>query len=225
MVLSHPLKRAVAVAPLLLTVTLSGCGEFQPTVPPGLRINEVVSANEGVWLDEQGETDDYIEIYNTSRDAESLADYAIVDNGGERELPDVTVGPHARIVLWADGLPEQGLLHLGFKVSSRGETLRLVRKRDGAVMDRVDVPALADHHAFSRMPDGVGRFADCGWATPGRPNGDFCGLRDVEEPADDVVFAPYSWSGPWPPVALPLAISELRLDSGAFVELTNSTSS
>ncbi|HEX6272783.1 MAG TPA: lamin tail domain-containing protein, partial [Polyangiaceae bacterium] len=215
------MTRARAFAPALLA--LVGCGEFQPTVPPGLRINEVVSDNEGVWLDEQGETDDYIELFNTSRDAQSLSDYALVDKGGERELPDLTVGPHGRLLLWADGSPEQGILHLALKVSSGGETIRLVRRRDGAEMDRVEVPPLAEHHAFARMPDGVGRFVDCDWATPGRSNGTACGPRDTAEPPDDVVFAPYAWHGAWPPVALPLAVSELRLTPEPFVEIANSS--
>jgi hypothetical protein len=219
-VLSRALKWCRGLAPAALA--LAGCGEFQPTVPPGLRINEVVSANEGVWLDESGETDDYVELYNTSADAQSLSDYVLVDRGGERPLPDLTVGPHQRLLLWADGSPDQGALHLQMKVSSSGETLRLVRKRDGAEMDRVEVPPLAEHHAYARMPDGLGRFVDCGWATPGRENGSSCGPTDVDVPVDDVVFAPYSWFGPWPPVSLPLAISEAGLAPG-FVELVNSS--
>ncbi len=209
----------LALSALALAV---GCGEYEPKVPPGLRINEVVSQNEGVWLDEQGETDDYIELYNTSSDAVSLSDYTLVDDGGERQLPELTVGPHARLLLWADGTPEQGTLHLEMKVSSLGETLRLVRK-DGAVMDKVNVPALAEHQAFARMPDGVGHFKTCGWATPGRKNGDACGPQDIDVPVDDIVFAPYSWQGAWPPVSLPLTVSEARLAPDPFVEVTNSS--
>jgi len=215
------LPRSLAVV-LATAVALLGCGRYQPERPSGLRINEVVSQNEGVFIDEQGETDDYIELYNTSSRAQSLSDYFIVDDGGERDLPDLSVGPHGRLLVWADGSPEQGPLHLGLKVSSRGETLRLVRK-DGVEMDRVDVPALAEHHAYARMPDGVGRFVDCGWATPARANGESCGPQNFEEPSDDVTFAPYAWLGAWPPVSLPLALSEARLEPDGFVELTNST--
>jgi hypothetical protein len=212
----------VVAAAALLSLGLAGCGRYEPILPPGLRINEVVSQNEGVWVDEQGETDDYIELYNTSSEAKSLSEYALVDDGGERELPDLTVAPHGRLLLWADGTPEQGVLHLPLKISSLGETLRLVRE-DGVEFDRVDVPPLGEHHAYARMPDGLGRFADCGWATPGRSNGDRCGPADVSEPFDDVVFASYSWPVPWPETVQPLTLSEARVDPDPFVEIHNTT--
>jgi hypothetical protein len=221
----HVLRRQLGLSLPVAAISLAlatGCGEYEPKAPPGLRINEVVSQNEGVWLDEQGETDDYIELYNTSSDAVSLSDYTLVDDGGERTLPDLTVGPHGRLLLWADGTPEQGVLHLEMKVSSLGETLRLVRS-DGAVTDKVNVPALAEHQAYARMPDGIGHFKACGWATPGRKNGETCGPEDVDVPVDDIVFAPYSWQGAWPPASLPLTMSEARLDPDAFVEITNSS--
>jgi hypothetical protein len=214
----------VPVRPLVAAalVALGGCGRFEPELPPGLRINEVVSQNEGVFVDEQGETDDYIEIYNTSADAESLSDHFIVDNGGERKLPDITVPPHGRVLLWADGSPEQGALHLPFKVSSQGETLHLFRN-DGVQMDKVDVPALGEHHAYARMPDGIGKFSDCGWATPGRTNGNNCGPVESDEPVDDITFAPFTWGGPWPPLTAPLSIMEARLAPDGFVELLNTS--
>ena len=207
---------------LVAVALLAGCGRYEPVLPPGLRINEVVSQNEGVWVDEQGETDDYIELYNTSSEAKSLSDYVFVDDGGERALPDLTVAPHGRLLLWADGTPEQGVIHLPFRISSLGETLRLVRE-DGVEFDRVDLPPLDEHHAYARVPDGTGGFVDCGWATPGRSNGDRCGPADLSEPFDDVVFAPYSWPVPWPAAVLPLTLSEARVDPDPFVEIHNTT--
>ena len=67
-------------------------------------------------------------------------------------------------------------------------------------MDRVEVPALAEHHAFARMPDGgIGtlRSVTAASATPDASNGTTCGPRATTGPPDDVVFAPYAWSGPW----------------------------
>src|SRR6185369_12855082 len=55
-----------------------GCGSLDPALAPqpkDLRINEVVSNNEGVWIDERGEADDYVELYNASDHDVRLSDY------------------------------------------------------------------------------------------------------------------------------------------------------
>ena len=189
----------VAGASLLGLTALVGCGDeaarvvvdrqgaqprpvvsvAPPVRPPlELRINEVVSQNEGVWLDEVGETDDYVELFNPTPAAIALGDYLLFDGGGGARLPARTLASGERLLLWADGTPEEGELHLPIKVSSKGERLRLV-KSDGRVVDEVQVPALAAHHAYARMPDGTGPFADCGWASPSRANGTQCGPREA----------------------------------------------
>jgi len=55
--------------------------------PVHLRINEVVSRNEGVWVDEQGETDDYVELINAGSDAIDLGQYQLADSSRIVSLP------------------------------------------------------------------------------------------------------------------------------------------
>jgi hypothetical protein len=222
------------VSTLLLGGLVVGCGAAPSVVPPlepdaALRINEVVSNNQGVWVDEYGETDDYVELHNPSANTLELSDYSLVDSGKIFPLPAMRVRPGQTQLLWADGTPEQGALHLGFKVSSSGERLQLVWSSPGALADQAEVvddvlvPALAEHHAYLRIPDGKGAFTDCGWATPGRPNGAACGPPEPPKPTDSP-FAPFTWPSPWPPVAAPLAISEARLEhTGGTVEVQNTT--
>src|SRR5690349_24845911 len=45
------------------------------TAKTGVRINEVMTANDGAWIDELGETDDFIELVNTSAGSIPLSDY------------------------------------------------------------------------------------------------------------------------------------------------------
>lgn len=209
-----------------LAVTVGACGSYDPdavTLKSDLRINEVVSDNEGVWLDEAGETDDYVELYNASPRALRLSDYLIVDRSGEHVLPNVTLESGATRLLWADEEPEQGPLHLPFKLSSTGERLSLLRKDSGEEVDRVQVPPLAEHEAFQRQPHGDGDFSVCGWATPGRVNGRRCGPGPPPPPPGDLTFAPYTWPDVWPPPVTPLAITELALRPADFVELENTS--
>ena len=175
-----------------------------------LRINEIVSQNEGVWVDEAGETDDYIELYNAAPRTIELSDYLIFDSSGGHVLPKLSLSPKQMVLLWADDNVEQGALHLPFKIASSGERLRLVRHRvkGDTVVDDVQVPALGEHHAYARMPDGTGAFADCGWATPTRENGALCGPAPVKTETSENPFARYTWPAQFPPTPTPLSISE-----------------
>jgi hypothetical protein len=192
-------------------------------LPPELRINEVVSDNEGVWVDELGETDDYIEIINASDRVLELGDYALSDGGRAAPLPARELAPSGVLLLWADGTPEQGELHLPFKVSASGETLQLFRG-NGVRVDRVQVPALAEHHAYQRLPDGIGAFADCAYATPARQNGERCGPPAPVDLPTTMSFAPFTWPDPFPASASPLTITELALRPAEFVEVLNRSS-
>jgi hypothetical protein len=193
-----------------------------PTSPPDdLRINEVVSQNQGVWVDEAGETDDYVELINLGAASCDIAKYALADSSHVVVLPHVNLGPNQVILLWADDRPDQGPTHLGFKISSAGERLTLLR--GGAVVDQVDVPALAAHHAYQRIPDGTGPFIDCGWATPSRPNGLQCGPPPLPELPADKVYASFTWPSPWPARPQPLMLTELVLRPAGFVEVLNTS--
>lgn len=204
--------------------------ETPPPPPPAmpivdLRINEVVSQNEGVWVDEAGETDDYIELYNAAPRTIELSDYLIFDSSGGHVLPKLSLSPKQMVLLWADDNVEQGALHLPFKIASSGERLRLVRHRvkGDTVVDDVQVPALGEHHAYARMPDGTGAFADCGWATPTRENGALCGPAPVKTETSENPFARYTWPAQFPPTPTPLSISEARLSPADFVEVKNTS--
>src|SRR6478752_6199207 len=184
---------------LLAGLTL-GCGSIDPSKAPqpnDVRINEVVSNNEGVYVDELGEADDYVELINTGGHTVHLSDYVLVDHSGANSLPAVDLAPGELKVLWADKTPEQGRFHLGFKISASGDEI-VLRKTTGEELDRVHVPALAEHHAYVRMPDGTGAFADCSWASPNRQNGANCGPEAPPPPPPDLVFPPYAWPPAFP---------------------------
>jgi len=196
-----------------------GCGSSKP-LPAELKFNEIVSNNAGVWVDEVGETDDYIELVNIAAEPLQLSRYSIENARGRHSLPDAVVAPAEVILLWADATPAQGPLHLDFKVSASGVNLRLLRD-ENVLVDSVQVPALAEHHAFVRIPDGTGDFSDCGWATPARLNGSRCGPPPPPELPIETTFAPYVWPEVWPPSPSPLSLNELALRPAQFIEVVN----
>jgi hypothetical protein len=223
--MAGPACRLVCLLLATLGLPVLACSEppRQPrdAFPLDLRFNEIVSDNEGVWVDELGETDDYIELYNASDHPLSLGDYGIFDANGHYPLPESSLAPGEAKLLWADSSPEQGPLHLPFKVSSSGERLVLHDAR-GRVVDVVEIPALEAHHAYERLPDGTGPFGDCRWATPGRLNGSVCGPTEpITKLGDDVEFESFTWPSTWPEPPSPLVITEAALRPADFVEVMN----
>jgi hypothetical protein len=209
---------------LLSSLVMLGCGSESALThgPRTLRFNEIVSSNQGVFIDELGEADDYVELINIGTEPVNLADFSIIDSSGEHRLGGGELLPSAVALLFADDAPEQGDRHLPFKISASGETLTLLA-RDGSAVDQVQVPALAEHHAFQRQPDGIGEFRDCAWATPARANGASCGPTQNPIDPDDIEFAEYEWPSPPLAPAEPLSITELSLNPAEFIEILNTS--
>lgn len=188
-----------------------------------LRVNEVMTGNDGAWVDEHGETDDFIELVNAGEARISLGDYAVGDEPRRATpLPDVDLAPGATILLWADDEPEQGPLHLPFKLGNSGTPV-LLWSRECGLVDLVEVPALPRSESYARLPDGRGAFSVCRYATPERTNGSTCEPPPPPNLSDDVRFSAYEWEEQFPAVGAPLVVDELSLGPDGFVEVTNSS--
>ena len=136
------------------TLATGGTPGRPPSEPPvtGLTINEVMAINDGVIMDENGQYDDWIELYNGSDvpvdvgglyvtdDLSNLTLYQIPTTDAQR----TTIAPNGFLLLWADGNREEGIVHLDLKLSGTGEQLGLVQIIDG-------MPVLIDQ-LISRGP-------------------------------------------------------------------------
>jgi hypothetical protein len=197
------------------------CPETGGICPGSLALNEIMARNDGAWIDEMGETEDWIEVINTGTTTLSLDGYRIADSEeASYPLPAVDLAPGETLVLWADGELEEGERHLPFRLSGEGETLHLISP-ERRLIDRVAFPELSSNDVYARLPDGDGGFEPCGWATPDRPNGATCGPPPPAELPPEVEFAPYTWPDPWPESPAPLVLAELALRPAAFVEVLN----
>ena len=161
----------------------------------GLVINEFLSINNSVLMDDAGEYDDWIELYNNSDHDIDIGGLYISD---DLEDPDAwhipksdpeetTIAPGGFILLWADKEPEQGLLHTGIKLDGDGESICLSYSNGTK-------PVFIDSLTFTAQRSDVscGRSADAGniftffeTPTPGASNGytaasanDFAQIRD-----------------------------------------------
>jgi hypothetical protein len=194
-------------------------------VPTALAFNEIMAKNDGAWIDEVGETDDWIELVNISEGALLLADYSLEDGSGAQvTLPAVTLAAGEVVVLWADDTPEQGALHLPFKLAAEGDEL-ILRNAGGTIVDRVQFGEILENEASARIPDGLGDWQRCRYATPTRSNGQLCAPAPAPEPPPLAEFSEFTFPQPFPVPISTLVVSELALrpaeDETAFFELLN----
>ncbi len=185
----------------------------------GLRINELCADDDGFQIDEVGQADDWIELRNGSSAPIDLAGFTLSDGGRPHPLPARRLAPGETALLWADGSPEQGPAHLGFRLAARGGRVEL-REVGGALADAIDYPALETNVAYARFPDGGG-FAICRYASPGRVNGPTCGPPLPTELPEEVRFAGFTWPGGFGQPAGSLAVTEIALRPSGFVEVAN----
>jgi hypothetical protein len=197
------------------------CPPAPAQVASPLRINEVLSDNDGAYVDARGETDDFIELYNAGPSSILLSDYRLRDSSnGSVRLPAHALGPGELLLLWADGETDQGLDHLPFKLSAEGDTLELLTQ-SCELADRLEIPALPLNESFARFPDGADHTAICRYASPAQVNGKSCEPPPPPELPSNVTFAPYEFPEPWPEAEGPLVITELALKPASFIEVLN----
>jgi len=120
-------------------------------------INELMSNNQDI-IDENGEQEDWIELYNASENAVNLAGWALSDDEDTPQkyvfTNDFFIAAGGFRLLWAD--KDEGNNHLSFKLSSTGEKLILSRPNGEiwTVEDAVDFPALLPNISYARTTDG-----------------------------------------------------------------------
>jgi spore coat protein CotH len=137
---------------LLTVVPLAAVGEVV--------VNEIMSSNSTTADDNYGESDDWIELYNTTSGALSVAGLWLSDdpiNMSKWQIPAGTIiEPNGYLIIWTDEDGGQSGLHTNFKLTSAGESVIF---SDGMFLyDQVDFPAMLTDQVYARCPD-AGTFA------------------------------------------------------------------
>src|SRR5678816_4072096 len=98
----------------------------------GQVISEFLAHNNGLLLDQDRESPDWIEIHNPASQPVSLLDWSLTDcatNLTKWRFPEVTVAPDSYLVVFASGKDIRNVgepLHTNFKLDDAGEYLSLV---------------------------------------------------------------------------------------------------
>jgi hypothetical protein len=191
---------------------------------PSLIINEVMPSNRSVLLDQDGDSSDWIELYNTANTPVRLAGYGLSDDAskpGKWVFPDVTIPAKGYLVVFASGKNKMNgkEVHASFRIRSEGEELVLTDPQ-GEAIDAAEIPACENNRSFGRPAENPVQWAFLDLPSPGFPNS--------EQGAAD--FEASRW------VSGPLRINEVMADNVSvlqdedgdysdWVEITNTGSS
>jgi hypothetical protein len=141
----------------MLAYTVQGQNNNAPTIV----INEFMSSNKGVIKDENNETEDWIELYNTTSNAINIGGYVLTDDDANLDkyvVPEGTVmAPNSYLIIWADEDGTQGPYHANFKLSATGEKIILLDKSKNE-LDRVEYGPQQSDLSSARKPNGTGAF-------------------------------------------------------------------
>lgn len=102
---------------------------------PGVFISEFMADNDRTLNDEDGESTDWIEIFNSGSTPASLNGWFLTDdasNLSKWSFPDVTIQPNEYLIVFAsekNRTDVTGRLHTNFKLANDGEFLALVTPR------------------------------------------------------------------------------------------------
>lgn len=169
---------ATATAGLLVYFTMtSESPERLSAAERAVVINEAMSGNKGINLDDEGRSSDWVELYNPSEEAVNLGRFSLSDDGTELDrwaFPDITLSPHDFLVIYLSGdskkETDSGSLHASFKLNAKGE--RLILSAGGNIVDSIDLPALPDNLSYGRVGNEWVLIEN---PTPGEPNGGSAG--------------------------------------------------
>jgi len=147
-------------------------------IPPTLYINEFMASNDATIADENGEYDDWIEIYNPNDEPVNIAGFYITDDLTDMtawQIPDTdssatTIPAGGFLLLWADKDTDQGVLHVNLKLSGDGEQIGLVAPNGTTFIDSLTFGEQTTDVSYGRYPDGSDNWQFFENPTPGASN-------------------------------------------------------
>ena len=184
-----------------ISVSLSEISEITAVFEPipietvQLVINEVQSKNDTTYVDEFGEFNDWVEIYNQGTEAVDIAGFYFSDNPSITNKYQVLSGDSSKttvpaggfLVLWLDKDIDQGVNHLDFKLNGSDQIL-LVNVDGLTVEDTLDFDLESDLSYGSKI-DGEPSYVYFLEPTPNATNeGALLTNQDFDSPNEYEIF-------------------------------------
>ncbi|MBN2601902.1 MAG: lamin tail domain-containing protein [Candidatus Marinimicrobia bacterium] len=177
-------KIFILFASVICLVLIISCESNNNTEPEDidvadvLFINEFMADNDSVNPDENGDYDDWVEIYNSSDMDIDIGGMYISDDSDDltawqipTTAPDSTTVPAGGFILvWCDKETDQGILHVNIKLSKDGETIILTESDGTTIVDSLSFGIQNTDISEGRNPDGTDSWMTFSIPTPGTSN-------------------------------------------------------
>lgn len=169
----------------ILVICLSAAFKTTDTKAQSIVINEIMASNATTIADEDGDYEDWIELYNADTLPLNLSGYGLSDdysNPFKWVFPEVFIGAGEHLLIWASGKDKSDPdtpLHTNFSISADGEEV-LITHPSGNRMDELAPLPLPADISYGRQPDGADTWLYFQAPTPGLPNASqgFAGILD-----------------------------------------------
>lgn len=125
-----------------------------------LVINEFLADNETIVADQDGEYDEWIEIYNNGTSDIDMSGMYLSNNEalpGMWEFPETTIAAGAYLIVWADNDVNQEGLHAGFVLEASGGSI-IFSDPDENIVDEITYEDQLTDISTGRYPNGTGDF-------------------------------------------------------------------
>lgn len=161
---------ALAVVGLVLVFQLNDGNAGSPDTGAGLRINEVMTSNNGAVPDESGKFSDWIELFNPTDSALNISGYGLTDDKlaiAKWVFPQGTIiQPNGFIVVYCSGNALDGPLHASFRLSANDALV--LTNTSGHAIDSLALRTVSKNCTLGR--DETGTWKEFSSPSPGFPN-------------------------------------------------------
>jgi len=168
------MKRILLTTLILLTVAFAANAQVY--------INEFMADNDTIIADQDGEYDDWVELYNSDSVAADISGYYLSDDLTDPtawQFPAGTMIPaNGFLLVWCDKDLMQTGLHADIKLGSGGEDLVLSDSSQN-IIDSLTFGPQGTDTSYARMPDGTGAFQFDPTPTPDATNVTMTGFNEL----------------------------------------------
>lgn len=147
----------------------------QNSFSQSVSINEVMSSNSSSVSDEDGDYEDWVELYNYGVNDINLEGYGLSDSYGSPYkwvFPVITIEAGTYMLIWASGKDRTDPnfpLHTNFSIGAGGEEV-FITEPGGELVDELLPIAIPTDMSYGRYPNGTGVWRFFTEVTPGAEN-------------------------------------------------------